>query len=257
MIAAVIFDLDGTLVQTERLKGLSYARAAVELRPTTLTEAQVFAAFTDVVGLSRQEVAEALMRRFDLEAPARERMAALGVDAPWRAYAALRLRLYEEMLADPVVIRASQWPHNVALLRAAQRNSCRIALTTMSYRPQAYRVLDVLDLTSAFAFIATRDDVTHGKPDPEIYLLTTRALGVEPGECLAIEDSPAGVRAALAAGTNVIAVTTPLTRQKFRDTAILDRCWVVEDPATLPAVVQQRIDAHQHDKHGGEQWTWV
>ena len=53
MIQAVIFDLDGTLVETERLKALSYARAAVELCLYTLTEAEVIEAFKDVVGLSR------------------------------------------------------------------------------------------------------------------------------------------------------------------------------------------------------------
>ncbi len=256
MIEAVVFDLDGTLVQTERLKGISYARAAVKLRPGELTEDAVFAAFAELVGRSRQEVAEALLRRFDLEAAARECMAELGIRTPWQAYAALRLRIYEEMLADPEVLRASQWPHNVALLHAVQRTGTRLALTTMSSRAQARRVLGVLGLTEAFEFIATRDDVEHGKPDPEIYLLAIRTLGVTPSECLAIEDSPAGVQAALAAGTNVIAVTTPLTRQQFRDRALLDRCWVVEDPDTLAGVVQRRIDAHQQEQHGGAPWHW-
>jgi len=82
MIRAVIFDLDGTLVETEELKALSYARAAVELRPE-LNEAEVVEAFKDVVGLSRQEVAMALLQRFGLEAAARARMAEFGVSAPW------------------------------------------------------------------------------------------------------------------------------------------------------------------------------
>ena len=58
MIRAMIFDLDGTLVQTERLKALSYAHATVELCPYTLSEAEA-------VGLPRREVAQALVERFD------------------------------------------------------------------------------------------------------------------------------------------------------------------------------------------------
>ena len=77
MICAFIFDLDGTLVETEELKALFYARAATELHPD-LNEADVIEAFKDLVGLSRQEVASGLMRRFGLEDAARGRMAKYG-----------------------------------------------------------------------------------------------------------------------------------------------------------------------------------
>jgi beta-phosphoglucomutase len=66
MIRAVIFDLDGTLVQTERLKARSYAQATVELCPYTLDEDSVIEAFKAVVGLSRREVALVLIDRFNL-----------------------------------------------------------------------------------------------------------------------------------------------------------------------------------------------
>ena len=74
MICAFVFDLDGTLVETEQLKALSYARAATELRPA-LHEDEVVEAFKDLVGLSRQEVAVGLMKRFGLEDAARARQA--------------------------------------------------------------------------------------------------------------------------------------------------------------------------------------
>ena len=83
MIRAMIFDLDGTLVQTERLKALSYARAAVELCPSEINETEVIEAFKEVVGLSRREVASILMERFDLTGKARKRMAEFGVNTPW------------------------------------------------------------------------------------------------------------------------------------------------------------------------------
>ena len=76
MIRAMIFNLDGTLVQTERLKALSYARAAVELCPHALGEGEVAEAFKEVVGLSRREVATALVKRSGLEAKVLGRMVA-------------------------------------------------------------------------------------------------------------------------------------------------------------------------------------
>lgn len=236
MINTMIFDLDGTLVQTERLKALSYARAAVELCPHDLEEAAVVAAFQDVVGLSRREVAQALVTRFDLTDRARAQMAALGVNTPWQAYIQLRLKIYEKMLADPDVIRRNQWPHNMALLQAARRTCRFIGLATMSYCAQVQRVLGILELGEAFDFIASRDDVEHGKPNPEIYLLVARELGVTPAECLVVEDSPTGVQAALAAGMAVIAVSTPFTRESLHSSGLLPEERIVDEPGQVAAV---------------------
>jgi beta-phosphoglucomutase len=245
VIRAFVFDLDGTLVETEELKALSYARAAAELRPG-LDEREVVEAFKDLVGLSRQEVAVGLMRRFGLEEPAGERMGQFGVGTPWQAYVQVRLRIYEALLADPDVVLAHRYPHNIALLRDVRREGYPTALATQSHCEQARRVLDILGIVDQFDIVVTRDDVEHGKPDPEGHLLAARELGVEPEECLAIEDSPAGVKAALAARMEVVAVTTDLTRQKFRDSNLLGRSHIVDDPRTLPAVVRRIISAHDY-----------
>ena len=239
MIRAMIFDLDGTLVQTERLKALSYARAAVQMCPYTLDEDEVVAAYTDVVGLPRREVAQGLIERFDLAGSARSHMAEFRVSAPWQAFVQVRLRYYEEILADPEVLRNSQWPHNVALLQESRRAGCRTGLATMSRCQQAQRVLEVLDLGGAFDFVATRDDVERGKPDAEIYQLVGQELEVLPEACLVIEDSPSGVQAALAAGMGCIVVPTPFTRKAIHESALLDKRWIVDDPASLTVVVQE------------------
>ena len=244
MIRAMIFDLDGTLVQTERLKALSYARAAIELCPREITEEEVLEAFKEVVGLSRREVAQALVERFDLESAARVRMAEFGVSAPWQAFVQVRLRIYEEMLADPEVLLNNQWPHNMALLEEARRAHCKVGLATMSYCAQVQRVLEILNLTDTFDFVASRDDVEHGKPDPEMYLLVAGELGVPPSECLVVEDSPTGVKAGLAAGMNVVAVSTPFTRRRLHEMALLPSGHVVDDPATLPNVVAHIVAHH-------------
>jgi beta-phosphoglucomutase len=243
MIRAFVFDLDGTLVETEELKALSYARAAAELRPD-LDEAGVIEAFKDLVGLSRHEVALGLMRRFGLEDAARRLMVKFGVSTPWQAYVQVRLRIYETLLADPNLILAHSYPHNIALLQEVRREGYPTALATQSHREQARRVLGILGLADEFEVVVTRDDVEHGKPDPEMHLLVARELDVKPEECLAIEDSPAGVKAALAAGAEIVAVTTDLTRQRFRDTNLLDRSHIVDDPRTLPEVVRRLISAH-------------
>ncbi len=247
MVLAVIFDLDGTLVETEELKALSYARAAVELRPHDLSEVEVIEAFKEVVGFSRREVALALIQRFALEESAQARMAEFSVDSPWQAYVQIRLRFYEDMLNDPGLLRRYQYPHNLALLRKAREGGCLTALATMSYCAQVRRVLDVLGLSKSFDFIASRDDVEHGKPDPEIYLLVAQELGISPEDCLVIEDSPTGVKAGLAAGMNVVAVGTHFTRSLLHESMLLPAGHIVDDPATLPQVVAHVIAHHRHE----------
>ncbi len=199
MIQDMIFDLDGTLVQAERLKAISYARTAVELCPSMPTEAQVVEAFKEVVGLSRQEVAAALMERFGLKDAARARMTEFGVSTPWQAFVQVR------------------------------------------------RVLEVLDLRNAFDFVASRDDVEQGEPDPEIYLLVSCELGIPAAQCLVIEDSPAGVKATLATEMWCIAVTAPFARQAVHSEQCLDERWIVDDSSTLTAVARRMAAEREPD----------
>lgn len=145
MIEATIFDLDGTLVETEELKARSYARAAVELRPD-LDESEVLNAFVDVVGLSRREVALTLTDRFRLETAARQRMDEFGVDTLWQAFVQVRLRIYEVLLSDPDILCQSRWMHNINLLEETRASCQKVGLATMSYCAQVQRVLTILGI---------------------------------------------------------------------------------------------------------------
>lgn len=239
MIRAFVFDLDGTLVKTERLKALSYARATKELCPHTINEKQVLDAFKEVVGLSRREVALELMKRFDLEEKASKRMAEFGVSTPWQAFVQIRLNYYNAMIADPQVLRENQWAHNIDLLYVARQRNCATALATMSHCDQVNHILTILNLKDQFDFVATRDDVRNGKPDPEIYQLVAAEIRMRPEECLVIEDSPAGVKAALAAGMHVIAVSTPFTMEPLHRSGLLEDELIVDDPTKLVEVVHR------------------
>jgi len=232
-VSAFVFDLDGTLVQTERLKARSYAQAAVELCPDDVTEAEVIEAFKDVVGESRKAVATTLMERFDLEAASAERMTEVDVDAPWQAFVQVRLDYYHDLVQDPNVLRENRWPHSLSLLDRARENRCAVALATTSRRRQACHVLNVLGLEETFDYVATSDDVARTKPHPEIYRLCAVELGVAPERMLAIEDSPTGTTAAVRAGLHCIAFGTPFTEARLREEAPLDDRWIVSDPDAL------------------------
>ena len=248
MIRAVIFDLDGTLVQTETLKAESYGKASVELCPACASETEVTEAFKDVVGRSREEVSQTLMEKFKLTDAARERMNELDVDEPWEAFAETRMRIYENLLQDPTTLRSNRLAHNVDLLREVRREGYKTALATTSKREQTMHVLEVLGITDQFDFIGTADDVEHNKPDPDIYYFISRKLDVPTNACLAIEDSPPGVQAALSAGVWCIAVTTDFTRQAIHESKLLDAKWIVDDPKKLKEVFWQMIEERKKDK---------
>ncbi|MGB2960307.1 MAG: HAD family phosphatase [Bacteroidota bacterium] len=238
MIKAILFDLDGTLVRTEDLKGLSYARAAVGIGRERFGEAQVLEAYKDLVGHSRQEVSEGLLARFSLHEAVRPTMQKYGVENPWEAFSHLRLNIYEGFLNDPDVLDQYRCPYNVKVLEWARENGYKRGLATMSHRDQAARILKLLDIEKEFDVIATRDDVTHPKPDPEIYHCVAGDLELPVRECLVIEDSPPGITAALRAGMQCVAVTTGMTRAAVHESGILQEEWIVDDPADLLRVVR-------------------
>jgi HAD superfamily hydrolase (TIGR01509 family) len=96
-------------------------------------------------------------------------------------------------------------PGAVELLTSLREAGVPSALVTMSWRSLADAVLQALP-EGTFAAVITGDEVDHGKPHPEPYLAAARALGVQVADCVAIEDSPTGVRSAVAAGVPTLAV---------------------------------------------------
>ena len=105
-------------------------------------------------------------------------------------------RLYEEVVDAGVPHR----PGIVALLDWLGRHGLPRAVATSTRRPLALRKLRRAGLLDRFHAICTSSDVAAPKPAPDVYLLAAQRLGVEPARCLVLEDSPTGVRAALAAG---------------------------------------------------------
>jgi beta-phosphoglucomutase len=223
VIRAIVFDLDGTLVQTEALKAISYARAARQLDPA-ITEDAVVAQYDDMIGRSRDEVAEALVER-------------LGLQVTWQQLIDIRIKIYDAMLADPQLVKKQEYPYATALLRKVKGMGYPTALCTMSHATEAAVVLKTLDLGRYLDVVVTRDQVSKPKPDPEIYRLAATKLNVQPAGCLVIEDSEPGVAAAIAAGTQCVVVPSDLTRDRVLAHAPLAGEVIVNNPADLDRIV--------------------
>ena len=249
MIRAAIFDLDGTLVQTEVLKSRAYAVAVRQLRKDETTDEDVLALYKQKIGETREGLSKFLMEQLGLEAACRRLQTQYDAQEPWHVLTAMRTAAYEDIIADPQVFRDHQWPHNIGLLRIVRAQNCRTALATSSLTLEALRVLRALGLEDQFDAVIGLDQVKKAKPDPEIYLLAASKLDVPPEDCLVIEDSPPGVRAGLAAGMNVVAVANDLTELGLHTISGLEHRWVVHDPPALLEVVAQRIAQHNRAVH--------
>jgi HAD superfamily hydrolase (TIGR01509 family) len=108
-----------------------------------------------------------------------------------------------DRLTDSVIDKLQHslpWrPGAFELLMELRQAGVKTALVTMSMRRMALAVVEAIPF-QAFDVVVAGDDVTHGKPHPEPYFKAAELLGVEPGECIAIEDSVTGLRSAEAAG---------------------------------------------------------
>ena len=185
---AVIFDMDGVLVDSEPLWRLAerqvFAEVGLELSDSDCER---------TMGMRTDEVIEHWYRV-----------------APWEGAtcAEVEARL-EGRMGELIAERASAMPgvgESIAMIRG---EGLTLGLATSSAPPLIEAVLNKLDLSRVFAITHSAIDEKQGKPHPAVFLTAARLLGVDPAESVAIEDSVAGVRSAKAAGMRVIAVPPP------------------------------------------------
>lgn len=244
MIKAIIFDLDGTLIQTEVLKARSYAKAINILTNDAVPVQRVLDCFNTYVGLSRTEVVAGLTKEFHAELLTNSDGDDLNAMQDW--VLSKRLALYQDMLTDEELLSQHFCPFNLGLLDKLYRDHFTIVLATMSHLKEADKVLDVMAIKHKFKYIITRDDVAKGKPDPEIYTKVKDLLQIESSECLVMEDSVNGIKAALNAGMNVFAVTNSITRASVHSSNLLAQKYVIDNLEDLEHEVYHFIDKKRY-----------
>jgi HAD superfamily hydrolase (TIGR01509 family) len=143
------------------------------------------------------------------------------VEETWRRLKDLRhlpqpiphyIASYDDIVREVLQEPLPPQPGVVRLLETCAQRGLPTAVASSSLRDWVGMKLRALGLTDAFNVILGGDDVTRGKPQPDIYLLAAERLGLAPERCVAIEDSPIGIAAAVAARTYTVAVRTAYTR---------------------------------------------
>jgi HAD superfamily hydrolase (TIGR01509 family) len=212
-IAAVLFDMDGILVDSEPLH-LRATQAALGARGSSYTERDNRAFF----GATDSELLRVLRILFDLPEPTPA--------------------LVEAKTAHLVALiraEARPLPGVPAVPRGLRNSGLRLALASASRLPVIQAVLETVGLDGTFDAIVSGDEVARGKPAPDAFLMAARRLGVEPERCLVVEDSRNGVLAGKAAGMTVAAVPCPATSHE--DFSAAD--FVLPGLEALPKVLEQ------------------
>lgn len=179
-----IFDCDGTLVDTMPLHFRAWERA---MQAAGLSGPLSEDLFYSVGGMPTRRVAQFLAKHYGLT---------IDVDAVFHQKEALFLEMQEEMRVIEPVVRFARSLHGRAPMSVASGGP----------RSVVKKTLELMGLDALFPVIVTPEDVTHGKPSPEMFLLAASRMGVRPERCLVFEDAPPGFEAAAAAGMQHVVV---------------------------------------------------
>jgi HAD superfamily hydrolase (TIGR01509 family) len=188
--AAVIFDMDGLLVDTERLQFGASDLVLRDLRGVTLPREVM----VSLVGLRSDQCWMRMKELYDLDESVEELEAA-------------QSRYYAPMLRE----QSEAMPGARELIAALHAEGYPLAIASSSPLWQIDAVVERLGIRDVLRAVASGEEVAHGKPAPDVYLLAAERLGVAPERCVALEDSGPGTMAAKAAGMRVIAVPTAET----------------------------------------------
>src|SRR5438093_347264 len=187
---AVIFDLDGLMFNTEEL----YQEVGAELlrrRGYVFTQELL----DQMMGRPSHIALQLMIDTHTLKATVEELLAETD-------------EIFPEILRD----RLAPMPGLVELMEALERHRIPKGIATSSRRSFVERVLGKFGYQPRFSPILTSEDITEGKPNPEIYLKAAERLAIAPTEMLVLEDSANGCRSAVSAGAITIAVPGPHSR---------------------------------------------
>ena len=209
MIKTVIFDMDGTLIDTEKYYRIFWPKA--------------LAAF----GYEMSDEQALCMRSLGRPFGPKQLKDWFGEDLDYHAVRNKRKELMDAYLEN---VQIELKPGAVEILSYLQEKGIQTAVATATELSRAEKYLKELGLYPYFDRIISATMVKEGKPSPDVYLYTCQELGRRPEECMAVEDSPNGVMSAYRAGCKVVMVpdqTPPDEELKTRLFACAESLWEI------------------------------
>ena len=185
-ISAVIFDLDGTVLENEDEYGRAFNQVLKSLGVDSNTE------YPQAKGIVVKENWEQFLKKYAIKTE--------------KTSAQLAKETQDVYISE--ISRVTVRPGFDEFVDNLRDSGIKVALATSNNWEITEKVLDKVGLQNFFDEKTTIEEVAFGKPDPSLFTVTADKLGLERNECLVIEDSPSGIEAAHRAGMKVIAITS-------------------------------------------------
>ena len=186
MIRAVLFDMDGTVFDSEKI----YCACLAEVAKGSAMEKELAEVLLDISGRNRADIYAYLHARYGEEFPAEE------------IFAKRDERVMKQIDEEGVPFK----PGFPEVFETLKKQGLAVALVTSTHRERVNKYLKMTSMENTFDYIKTGESVAHSKPAPDIFLLTAEAMGFTPEECVVVEDSRNGVLSGVRAGMKVVLI---------------------------------------------------
>lgn len=218
MLKAVIFDVDGTLLDTERIYMQAWKEAAAE---------QGYVMPDELLRKTRAVDAKVAAQIFEEE---------IGNGFSYQKTRPIRVRIAEEIIERESPILK---PGVLELLSFLREKGIRLSVASSTKTKTTKEHLQINGIADWFEVIVGGDMITKGKPNPDIFLKAAEILGEAPENCIVVEDSPAGIRAGSAAGMKTVLVPDQAAiTQEIMDLADVQMKSLLEMPAYVETLLK-------------------
>lgn len=184
---AVIFDRDGVIVDSESCNIIAAIKAFKQLGISIKEEEKKL-----VIGRHPDDYHKLFLKKYKFSYP---------------EFRKIQKEMYQKLIESAPLLSKT-----IALVKELHKSNVKLALTTSSGKRGTDMVLEMAGLKGMFDLIITHEDYTKRKPDPEPYIVTARKLGVDPKDCVAVEDTSVGVESAKRAGMKCIVIPNRYTK---------------------------------------------
>tara|TARA_B110000438_G_scaffold267855_1_gene283016 strand:+ start:1632 stop:2381 length:750 start_codon:yes stop_codon:yes gene_type:complete len=239
-VSALIFDMDGTLVNTEKLKFKTYNYFLNQIGLNK--ENELFEVYISLVGSTDLDAAKKIFTHFKINKFLTH--SKYDVKEPWVIFYSEILDIFYSNIGTDIAVKNEIFKETLAILDLGENLNKKIAVATSSTTKEATRILKVISVFNKLDCLVTKDNIINPKPHPEIYLKTLSDLNIDISKqtVLCFEDSLKGILSAQRANLNWVGVPNEFTYKTLKSNKRLDQNRICYQKKDLEKVIEYTLN---------------